>query len=557
MQGTETLVALAGAVALLLWATRLVRTGIERAFGARLTSILSRALRHRLASAGFGAGLAFALQSSTAVILLTSGFVASGHMAALPAIAAAAGADLGSALLATVLRLDLSMLSPLLLIAGVASFRSSPRPGWRQAGRIAIGLGLLLLALRLIGEAAAPLRDATGLPILARLIAGDPVMVLLLAAALTWLLHSSLAAVILAATLVDQAVLPAAMVVPVVLGINLGGAVMALTLCRSLEPAGRTVPLANLALRGGVAALGVAAVLIRPDLLAVPWTGGAAVLWWHVGFNALVLLAGLILAGPLAVLGARIVARSAEMAPGRVTALVAVDLAQPVQALRNAGREAMALAAEIEAMIRCLPDLLREGRDDDFARVAGIDAIIDRQFAAIRDYLARIDPGASAALAAEQARLLKVIVRLEQVGDVAAQRVAVRARKRRDRAAMFSPDGWAELSAMLAEIAVTARLASNLVAAPDMGLARRLVEQKASVRAIERRSLSRHLERLRAGNLDTSATSTLHIDTLVDLKDINSLLVEIAYPLLESTGQLRSDRLVAERSDREELAGAE
>ena len=42
-----TLVKLAGSVALLLWGIRMVQTGVQRAFGAKLRSLLGHALRDR------------------------------------------------------------------------------------------------------------------------------------------------------------------------------------------------------------------------------------------------------------------------------------------------------------------------------------------------------------------------------------------------------------------------------------------------------------------------------------------------------------------------------
>ena len=52
------------------------------------------------------------------------------------------------------------------------------------------------------------------------------------------------------------------------------------------------------------------------------------------------------------------------------------------------------------------------------------------------------------------------------------------------------------------------------------------------------------LQRLRQGNAASFESSSLHIDTMRDLKEINSLFVSIAYPLLEGEGLLRRSRLV-------------
>ena len=545
MSGSMVLLELAGAVALLLWSTRMVRTGVERAFGSGLRRPLGMAFRNRLTSALAGVALALMLQSSTAVVLITVGFVASGFVPVVPAVVAAAGADLGSALIAAILRLDLSVLVPILLLAGTAAFRGSQARTWRQMGRVLFGLGLLLLSLRLIGEAAAPLRDGPGLPVILSVIGDDPVMVFLLAGLTAWLFHSSLAAVLLAALMAEQGLMAADLILPVVLGINLGGAVMAVSLARGAEGEGRIVPLANLALRGSGAILAlVLFMLLDPDLPAA-LDPGDAVIVAHVAFNAAVMVAGLLLAGPLCMLLRRLLTRrQAELS--RLSALAEADLALPDLALRNVEREIIALCGLIETMLARLPDLMRHGDDDDFAAFDEADRMVDRRYAEVKAYLMRIEgEDRSPQCAAEVARLLRVVVRLEQAGDVLAQRVAVRARKKRDRQLDFSPEGWAELMALHGELMVSVRLASAVIASDDTGLAKRLAEQKGTVRAIERDSTARHLDRLREGRLESRDSSALHLDTLYDLKDINALLVEIGYPRLEDGGLLRDSRLVA------------
>jgi hypothetical protein len=89
---------LAAAVMLLLWAVRMVRTGMERALGAALRDGLRKAGSGVTGAAGAGMVLAILLQSATAVGLLSAGFVASGLLGGTTALAAMLGADLGSAL---------------------------------------------------------------------------------------------------------------------------------------------------------------------------------------------------------------------------------------------------------------------------------------------------------------------------------------------------------------------------------------------------------------------------------------------------------------------------
>ena len=50
---------------------------------------------------------------------------------------------------------------------------------------------------------------------------------------------------------------------------------------------------------------------------------------------------------------------------------------------------------------------------------------------------------------------------------------------------------------------------------------------------------------LRVGTEQSVETSSIHLDTIRDLKQINSLLASIAYPVLEENGMLRGSRLTS------------
>ena len=57
---------LLAAIALLVWGTQLVRTGILRVFGANLRNILAKSVSNRFKAAASGLGVTALVQSSTA-----------------------------------------------------------------------------------------------------------------------------------------------------------------------------------------------------------------------------------------------------------------------------------------------------------------------------------------------------------------------------------------------------------------------------------------------------------------------------------------------------------
>lgn len=120
------LLQLFGATFLLLFAVRMVRTGIERAFGASFRRVLT-GNQTPLRLVPLGTALAVVLQSSAAVTLLAAGFAGSKTIAFLPAVAIVLGGDLGSALLIQILSLKVDLLVPVFLTVGGVLFLKTER----------------------------------------------------------------------------------------------------------------------------------------------------------------------------------------------------------------------------------------------------------------------------------------------------------------------------------------------------------------------------------------------------------------------------------------------
>ena len=233
---------LAGAVTLLLWAVRMVRTGVERAYSAALERTLRRARSNRVRAVAFGAAVAMLLQSATAVGILASGFAASGLVEFGTALTLLLGADLGSALVVLILSFDLSWLIPFLLISGGWMFMKGTQRNVRQTGRILVGIALILVSLKMVAESTVPLRQSEALPAIVSYLREDYFTSFLLGALFAWFVHSSVAAILLVASLAAQGLVPVELGIALVLGANCGGALIAVGLTRAAPPAARTRP---------------------------------------------------------------------------------------------------------------------------------------------------------------------------------------------------------------------------------------------------------------------------------------------------------------------------
>src|SRR5438128_7189722 len=285
--GSLVLLDLMGGVALLLWGLHMVHSGILRAFGPNLRLLLARALSNRFTAFGAGLGLTALLQSSTATALITSSFTSEGLVSLVPALAIMLGANVGTTLIVQILSFNIAAVAPILFIIGLVAFRSGPRSRIKDIGRVSIGLGLMLLALHILLDTLAPAENAPGVRVVMDAITGDPVLCILIGAAVTWAVHSSVASVLLVMSLAYSHFVSPYAALALVLGANLGSAINPVFEgARRDNPASYRLPLGNLINR--LLGILLVAPLLRPLAEALPaWQPdlARATAGFHIAFN--------------------------------------------------------------------------------------------------------------------------------------------------------------------------------------------------------------------------------------------------------------------------------
>ena len=540
---------LAGAIALLLWAVRMVRTGVERSQEPALKRVLRQSGGGRIRAAGIGAAIAVVLQSSTAVALLAAGFAASGALTLATGLALMLGADLGSSLVVQILSIDLHWLTPLLLLAGAGLFFKGTSRELKQAGRIVIGIALILVSLRMVGEATAPLREADFLPAVIGYLQNDILTAFLIGAVFTWVVHSSVASVLLIATFAAQGLVPLELGVSLLCGANLGGGLIAVGLTRTSAVEARRIAWGNLTFRG----LGAVIALLVFHLLEPPATllGDSAarqVVNFHLAFNAILLVICLPLTGVVAGLIEKLV--KPKPTPGELlnplaeatSCLDQAVIGMPALALASATRELLRMAEIIERMLQPLMELYETGDPEKIKQARALEKAVDQAQSEIKLYLAKIDYTGEAE-AQRGHELSNFAINLEYVGDAISKTLLKLAETRRDQKLSFSPEGWRELNELHHRVMGNMALALNVLVSKDRESARQLLLEKAAVSEAERASYGQHLTRLRSGTAQSMETSNIHLETVRALKTINSLFASVAYPILQQSGDLLDSRL--------------
>lgn len=548
MDSTLTLIDLAGTISLLLWGVHMVRSGILRAFGPGLRRALGGALQNRIKAFATGLGVTAVLQSSTATGLMVAAFAASGVLDLVPALAIMLGANVGTTLTVQLLSFDISRASPLLVFIGVLMFNRGGATRTRDLGRVAIGAGLMLLALSHLLSIITPYEDVPSLRLLLGAAATQPVIALLFGSLASWAMHSSIAVVLLIMSFTAKGVIPLTAALALVLGANIGSALNpVLETPSGSDRTGKQVAIGNLLNRLASAAIVLPLTgLIAPYLLSFEPSLARGVANFHTLFNLGIACLFLPLLRPYArLLKIWLPPRVEAQDPAKPLYLDASAREMTVIALGCATREALRMADVLDEMLRGAMAGLEQADRRLIGETRRMGDVLDKLHTAIKNYLTGID--AESLTEEDDQRLTSILAfttNLDHAGDRLDRSAMSLAAKQLKRGVFLSVEERGEIRAAFDRLSTNLRSAATVFMTQDIREARVLADEKAVFRDIEAKSTESHFRRLRSGKAANFETSSLYLDLLRDLKSVNDRLVAgAAYPVLEGRGELHPSRL--------------
>lgn len=537
---------IAGAAALLIWAVRLVRTGVERAYSVQLRSFLRRSNASRLRAAASGVFAALCLQSATAVAVLVSNFATKGGVSLVAGLAVLLGADIGSALVSQILLVQQDFVIPLLLLSGVILFLRSSRNELRQLGRILIGVALVFVSLDMIRGATGPLIDSPATVGVMQYLGGDVVTSFLIGALFAWAVHSSVAAVLFFVTITAQGLLPASGAAAMVLGANAGGAFIAYVLTQTAPLSARRMVVANLALRAGGAAL---VLLLSQGEVSLAWLGGTEtrqIINLHLAFNIGLALTSLPLLALIASVAERLMPERAGAAADLIqsTALDPSTLGRPGRALTCAAREVMQMGEQTEYMLRAVITLFQNWDDATAEAIKEKRRAVRKMHDETKHFLAQLNHKKLSDEERQQSdELATIAFNLDTAADAIGSGLTGQAKRLAAEEMAFSDSGRQEIEDFHDRVLANAQLALNVLMTHAPDAARQLLRAKDKARNVEQDLQVRHLMRLRNGLTESFETSRIHQETLRTLKSVNSAFATIGYPIMARSGDLLATRL--------------
>ncbi len=530
----------------------MVKLGFTRAYATSLRRIIAKNTNNRFSAFLSGLGVTAVLQSSTATALVLASFASKGMIGTAAGLAVMIGADVSTTLVAQILTFDLSWLMPAFLIVGVTLHHFYEHGGRnKHLARAFIGLGLILLSLSTIKQTAMPLGESETLPVLLGPLEREPMLALAFAGIITWLLHSSLAAVLIISSFAGTGIISLHLGLLLVLGANLGGAVIPFAMTYKMGAAARRITSGNMIMRITTVLVMVPFIsLIIDGMEELPTTTSREIVHFHTFFNLMLALLFMPFVGPLANFCEKInIEAEDDDEEVKPQYLDDAALDSPTIALAAAARESLRMAEIVETMFTDSLEALRKDNTKLLDEIRAMDDDVDLLHNAIKMYLTRVneeslDPK-------ESDRLLQILsysTNLEHIGDVIENSLLDIISSKVNSQHRFSEEGFSEIIDFHKAILKNMKLSQTIFISEDPKLARQLVEGKKQVREAERKSTVKHIKRLRERDPETLSTSALHTDIMRDFRRINSHITTVAYSILNNAEQYK-DKRATEKPD--------
>lgn len=537
MSGTTLLINLAGAIALLLWGSHMISTALQRGFGTPLRNWMGRHLTNRWTALLSGVGITGILQSSTAVSMMATSFTAAGTLSLAPALAVMLGANIGSTLVVQLMSFNTEIAIPLLILAGFVVFKLRDHSNFESVGCALIGLGLMLLALHMLGSTLGEIETTPVFHAVMQGLEGDVLIALLVALMLTLICHSSVAIILLIASLAGTGAISPATAMVLVLGANIGGALP--PVLNAGSAVARRLPMGNLIVRLSGCALALILLPLLTDIAAkMALSTPQLVVWFHTAFSAVLALLFIGLTAPMARMLERIFPEEERVGdPGMPMYLDEAGLEVAYIGLSNSVRESLRAADMLTIMLDRLLVLFVTQEKQAADEIRHLDQSVDLLSAAVRAYLADIgQDGLNDADADRSQEILMFIINFEHAGDILSSNLTQLATRRARRGELFNDFELNNIRLLHAEILTSLRLGIAAFMGEDLSAAHQLVQRKETIRQLEASASREHFKNLRDDKNTWAESGDIFQRVLRDYRRVHHHIAAVAYPVIDRLG---------------------
>jgi phosphate:Na+ symporter len=516
-------------IALTVFGVRFLRKGFDRLFGSKLAVWLDRLTTSRPKAWLGGILVGTVAPSSTGLSLVTMQFLQAGKLTADRMFAVLLGAGAGITITVQLLAFRIQDYAGLFLIVGLIGFQFLRREVLRGIGQCLLALGFVFLAMQMIGAGAREAVAHENLALFIKMLEGAPVLVFAATAVMAMLLQSSTATIGLGLALGGAGLLSAPVLVPWVIGTNVGIACTSMVLgWPQLE--GRRLGAANVCLK----------ILVGLPLVILPVFG----LWvyelmpgslerqtamLHTCFNLAAGITGIVIATPLLRLVRLMVAPSnpADL-PRAESFLDEQSLDSPSAGLASATRETLLMGDEVRIMLDHFRQAFESQSVELAKRIQRTDDRIDQLNYRLREYLSQIADG-NHEERHWQLTLNSFSNELESIGDIIDKQLCDLVVGHKGDIASLPTEEQATLAELHRRVRERLQAALQLLTHRDPRNARSFLTGKEELNEWCREQQRLHYERLARTPNPAVAGSAYFLDLVNGYRRINSHLSTLGY----------------------------
>ena len=503
------IISLLGGLGAFLFGMQYMGDGLQIACGSRMKDLLEKLTRNRILGFLLGVFVTVVIQSSSATTVMVMGFINAGIMDLAQATGVIFGANIGTTITSVLIALDVSGIAPACIFTGAFLMLYSKKKQNKHIGQIILGFGLLFQGLHTMSAAMGPLKDVAWFQNFI-MNAKNPILGILVGAALCAVIQSSSAAVGILQALAMQGLMPLYFASFLVCGINIGSAMP--TILASMNARNNAKRASMIYLINNL----VGAVIMTVVTLALPYTQFIEglipdpmfqVSLVHIIFKVVSAAVLLPLTNQVVKLTYLMVPKQKHEDACRLEFIDVNLVGSPSVTLLQIRNEVERMAGLVRTNLQLSMEALLSGKVADAKQIEDNEAVIDYLTDAISDFLVKLNVREMSDRDAQYVnRVFQTLSDLERIGDYAEQLLHLTERQE-EKQVSYSAAAMQELTVIndnaiqLFDKAVAAFYRQNI----SLDELKRMAKTQRNIRKLTSQSQLNHMERLRSGECGVEA----------------------------------------------------
>ena len=523
-----------GGMGILLYGIQTMREGLQKILGHKLRTLLESISQKPFLGVVVGVTITALFQSSTATTVILVGLTNAAVMTLRQSMPVILGADIGTSLTAQLIALKFTEISLLIVGLGAPLVFFSRNDRQYRLGQTLVGFGFLFFGLKIIGDTLHPLQQLPAFAKTLLYVSQFPLLAIITAALITFLIHSSAAVLGIIMVLAEQKLITLSDAIYLILGSNVGTSFTALLASSGSRREAQRVALAHLFSKLGGTVLFFPLVPRFGSMLAgLTPSVSFEVANAHAFFNLFMTAIFL----PFRSWGCRFIEwvwpekRFPELEPKFLREEV---LAWPSLAIGLAHKESTRIFAGTLRMLWFLKRALQSGNPEFLDKMVRQEKIVDALCKTAVAYLTRLlrqplSPDEHGYVMG----LIRILDILEKINDVFERDVRFRIETKRNRGVHFSLSGKQELMTLVKALGEEMLISQKALIQNNACLAEEAITCHSRLMALIHEFRQNHIRRLTEEIKESEESSAFHLELLNCLQQLSEMVRDIDLIIFE------------------------